>query len=580
MTASLPKLKKIPKCLHDLSEIDLKKISNSIREFLIHQISITGGHIGANLGTVELTVALHSVFKSPEEPLLFDTGHQGYTHKILTEREHLFSTLNKYGGMNRFLTPKESIHDIIEASHAGTAISIGLGMAKARKLEGDDKHVIAIVGDAALAEGSSWEALNHAAVENSNLIIVVNDNGFAISPGYGGLNDLLASGKKNSKAFFEALGFCYIGPIDGHDMSAMRKAFKKSKKEKRVPIVHVKSKKGNGWTPADDHPYRMHFLPPYDPKTGKLIDNTKPKETYADIAGSCIEKAMSINNKIVCLTPSTLYATGLEKAFKEHPERCIDPGMEEQHTMSMTVGLALQGFLPVVAYQSTFMQRAFDQLIHDVAFNNFPTLILSMRSGFSGYDNPTHHGIYDISFMQSIPNLRIFYPKDGKELEKMIFEILDSLDGPVVIMMPYGPSDQLEFGSYNNILKPEEILRGEDTVLITVGNKIQSAFRAAKNIKAGLINLRAIHPLPENELIDLIKPYKRIVTVEEAVLNGGVGSSVSSLLSDHKLTKELHRIGIPRVFVEPGSNEELCNIYGLDSAGILKSIQSCWQRDL
>ena len=567
----------IPKSINKFSEVELNDLAKKIRNFMIEKNSFTGGHIGANLGTVELTIALHKVFKSPQEPLLFDTGHQGYTHKILTGRSNLFSSLNKYGGMNRFLSPKESTHDIMEASHAGTAISVGLGIAKTRYLKKNNKPVVVVVGDSALAEGSSWEALNHAAVEDVNLIIIINDNGYAISPGFGGLHNLLSSDFGNAPQFFESLGFKYDGPVDGHNFSELVPAFERAKENPTRQIIHVKTVKGYGWEPAKKHPYKAHFSMPFNPDDGSLKE--KVTKSYPDEAASCIEEMMEINDKIVCITPSTLYATGLNNVFHKFPDRSIDPGMEEQHAMSMTVGIATEGYYPIVAFQSTFLQRAFDQLIHDVCFADLPVMVLSTRSGFSGYDNPTHHGIYDISFTQSFPNLTVLYPKDGHELTVMIRQAQKKIKGPVLIMMPYGPVNYLDTVEEKNVLAPELIYDGDEILIVTVGNKFIEAEAAAKKINAGLINLRIINPLPGEFLLKAFKSYKKIVTVEEAVLNGGVGSSIASLLTDNQTSRELLRLGLPKKFIEPGSNAELSKVYKLDAEGIIGSILERWGKD-
>ena len=569
---------KIPTQINNLSTHELNELASNIRKYLIYQISETGGHIGANLGTIELTIALHSVFDSPKEPMLFDTGHIGYTHKLLTGRKDLFDSLNTYGGMNRFLTPQESSHDIIEASHAGTAISIGLGIALARKLDNNPDHVIAVVGDSAMAEGSSWEALNHAIVEKTNLITIINDNNFAISPGFGGMHNMFSSGSDKTKFFFESLGMNYIGEVDGHNIEEIISALNDAKNSDLPPIIHLKTVKGKGWLPADNHPFRMHFSFPYDPIDGSLKDKTPPSLTYPDVAGTCVNNLMDQNEKIVCITPSTLYATGMTNVFAKFPDRCFDPGMEEQHALSMTVGFALQGYLPIIAYQSTFLQRAFDQLLHDVCFSNLPTIILSMRSGFSGYDNPTHHGLYDISYMQSLPNLNVFYPKDGVELDAMINKLAINAKGPNLIMMPYGPLDHFENSKdIDNVLQPELSLEGKDMLIITVGNKYGVAKEVAEHLGAGLINLRCLLPLPKDQILELSKSYSKIVTIEEAVLDGGIGSSISALFSDNLQLKEVLRIGLPRKFIEPGSNDELCSIYGLDRPGVLKRIEDFWK---
>lgn len=573
-----------PKDVQALDRNGLDALAADIRSFLLRNISATGGHIGANLGTIELTIAMHACFRSPDVPFLFDTGHQGYTHKLLTGRAHLFPTLNQYDGMSRFLTHLESQHDPIEASHAGTAISVGLGMALSRKLRGNEDHVVAVVGDSALVEGASLEALNHAAVEDTNLVVIVNDNGFAISPGFGAVHEALQSGDGKAKALFESLGCTYIGPVDGHNITEMTTALEEAKRAKSLPVVHAKTIKGNGWAPADNHPFRLHFSFPFDPETGTATGNSTPQKTYPDYAAQTLERRMDSDDKITCITPSTIYATGLAGIFSKYPERCFDPGMEEQHALTMTVGMALDGAKPVIAYQSTFLQRAFDQIIHDVCFMNVPTLILSARSGFSGYDNPTHHGIYDIAFLRSIPNLRVFYPKDGPELQTMIDVALDELNGPTLIMMPYGPVHDFGLNSSTDkagILKPEVFGDGDDMVMITVGNKFAAAREAqghlnAKGLRTRLVNIRQIKPLPEQELMRLIGNTRKVAVVEEAVLDGGLGSQIGAMLLENGYPGEFLRHGLPCKFIEPGSNEELEDIYKLDGKGIIETMRTRW----
>lgn len=558
--------------LNNLSIKELDLLAIEIREFLIEKISHTGGHIGANLGVVELTIALHSEFSSPDEPIIFDTGHIGYTHKLLTGRKNMFDSLNSYGGMSRFITPSESEHDLIEASHAGTAISVALGIAKARKIKNDDRWTIALVGDSALAEGSSFEAINHASVEQAKMLLVANDNGFAISPGYGALHNALQSNNDEAKNFVESLGMQYFGPIDGHNILELKDTIRQAKKCNKTPFIHAKTVKGKGLKAANTHPYRMHFSFPFNPDTGESKEKLIPQKTFPDVVGDVLQEAMDCDPKIVCLTPSTIYATGLAKVFASYPDRCIDPGMAEQHALTMTVGLALEGLKPVIAYQSTFLQRAFDQLIHDVCFSNLPILILSMRSGFSGYDNPTHHGIYDISFMRALPNLKILYPRNKVELEEMLQNNLDNITCPTVIMMPYGDLVDEDRSVVGLVEAPEHYRKGKDTVIICVGNKFKECAKVAEKLDLGLVNIRCIKPLPDNELLEILNKYNNIVTVEEAILDGGLGSSISSLISDNFLQKKILRLGLPTKFIEPGSNDELCEIYGLDELGIKNSI--------
>jgi 1-deoxy-D-xylulose-5-phosphate synthase len=577
-----------PQRVKQLSISQLKAFADEIRLFLINNISATGGHIGANLGTVDVTIALHYVFNSPIDKLIWDTGHQGYTHKIITGRASMFPTLNCYGGMNRFISRAESEHDIIEASHAGTSISVALGIALAKRLKKDQNYVVAIIGDGALCEGLAFEALNHAAVEQGiNLIVVLNDNGFAISPGFGAVHEYLENRRLDNNSpenLFTSLSLEYIGPVDGHNIEKMIHAFEQAKLSQRVPLVHVKTVKGYGLPPADKHPYRLHFSFPFHAETCKVKEGFLYRG-YQDIAAEVLEKEMAVNNKIICITPSTLYATGLQKIFDRFPSRCFDPGMEEQHAMTMTVGFGVEGFQPVIFYQSTFMQRAFDQLLHDVCFMNLPTLILSVRSGFSGYDNPTHHGIYDFAYMRGLPNLRMLYPKDRFELERMLRYCLNDLKGPTWIGMPYGPVDECDeqvlAESDQSLARSQVVFTGTDMLLITVGNKYNTALRAVQQLRdegvdCGLVNLRHLKPLPSDQLSEIMAQVPRVVTLEEAILDGGVGSAIADVILDRNLRCELLRIGIPCKFIEPGSNDELCRIYNLDAEGVLSKIRTRW----
>jgi len=574
-------------CPQDLKKLDyneLKEFASQVRFFLMDNISRTGGHIGANLGTVDLTVSLHYVFNSPVDKIIFDTGHQGYTHKIITGRAGMFPTLNTYGGMGRFVARSESSHDIIDASHAGTSISIGLAMALAKKLKKDKSYVISVIGDGSLCEGLALEALNHASVEKDiNFIIVLNDNGFAISPGFGALHNYLQSRHKADlqETLFTSLGYDYIGPVDGHSIDALIDSFEKAKTSQKIPLVHVKTIKGYGFKITETHPLGMHFSFPFNSVTGQPIN--QPQTNYQDVAAKVIMEEMSLDEKIVAITPSTIYATGLQPVFNRFPDRTFDPGMEEQHAMAMTAGFCLEGHKPVIFYQSTFMQRAFDQLIHDVCFINLPVLILTVRTGFSGYDSPTHHGIYDFSYLQGVPNLKILYPKDSYELELMVREHLKNLTGPTLIGMPYGPVDNFDRKPEADIsvAGPEIVCNGKDIVLITVGHKYDVAYSTIKyltekGIDCGLINLRCLKPLPEEELIMILSRTLRAVSLEEAILDGGIGSSIASLIADKNLKCELLRIGIPCKFVEPGSNSELCEIYGLDMKGVITKIKKRW----
>ena len=432
LAADLAKL--TPARIKSLGFKELTELAGKIRQFLIDSIGTTGGHIGANLATIELSLALHRVFDSPDEKIIWDTGHQAYTHKIVTGRADRFYTLNSRGGMSRFISKSESEHDVVDASHSGTAISVALGVALAKALRGDSRSVVAVIGDGALAEGMAFEALNHAAVApHTNLIVVLNDNGSAISPGFGALHNYLQSlkpGTREPEHLFTALGLDYIGPVNGHDIEATVAALERAKVSTQIPFVHVKTVKGYGWDgQAKERPSSLG---------------------YSDVAAQVIGAEMERDERIVVITPAAIHAAGLQPIFTKFPDRSFDPGMEEQHALTMTVGFALERMKPVVVFQSTFLQRAFDQLVHDVCFGNVPALILSVRSGFAGYDSPARHGIYDFAYWRGLPNLRVLYPKDRFEVERMVRDALRDLEAPTIIAMPYGPVDEVDPRVFND----------------------------------------------------------------------------------------------------------------------------------
>ncbi len=573
-----------PEELRALDLAGLERFAEDVRRFLLAEVSRTGGHIGANLGTVELTLALHRVFESPREALVFDTGHQGYTHKIVTGRAPLFHTLNSAGGLSRFLSRAESEHDPIEASHAGTSLSIGLGLALARKLSGDPSRVVAVIGDGSLAEGLALEALNHAAVLDTSLVVVLNDNGYAISPGAGALHEALRGGR--AEDFFRSLGLSYIGPVDGHDLGALLPALERARSAEKLPLVHVRTVKGKGWPPADRHPFRAHFSFRFDPLTGAPCE--APVPGYPELASGVLAEEMERDERLVCITPSTIYATGLASVFDRFPARCFDPGMEEQHALTLATGLALGGKRPVVAYQSTFFQRAFDQLLHDVCFTDRFTLLLLFRSGFAGYDSPTHHGLYDLAYLRGLPNLRLLSPKDRHEAERMLRRELRAPAapaGPTAILLPYGPLDDLDpsvlLETEESFALPQVDHEGRELVLFTAGHRYRAGLEAVETLRergidAGLVNLRCLKPLAEEFLADTMRGARRIATLEEGVLEGGVGSALAALAADRGIAAEWLRIGLPCAFLEPGSNAELARAHGLDAPGVLRKLRARW----
>jgi 1-deoxy-D-xylulose-5-phosphate synthase len=565
------------KILASIEDKELSTLCTNIAEFIIQNNSVTGGHVGANLGTVDLTVALHKVFNTPFDTFVWDTGHTGYTHKILTGRGNLFSSLNTLGGMNRFISSDESEHDFVEVSHAGTSISLALGNALARK-DQDNSFSVAIIGDGSLAEGVAMEALNHAVKEDVNLIIVLNDNGFAISPGFGGLHDHLEN--ISHENIFTLLGYNYHGVLDGHDPILLSNKLNEIKELGGVHFVHLKTKKGFRYGPASKHPVRMHYSFAFDVEDGSLKETPENKPFQAFAADAILE-SMENDKNIFAITPSTLYATDLERVFNVFPDRCFDPGMEEQHAMSMACGMARAGNYPVVFYQSTFLQRAFDQLLHDIGFSNNSILILSVRSGFSGYDNPTHHGIYDLSYLRSIPNLEIFYPSNGKHLYRLIASILKNPNGPKLVFLPYGFDDEDRISAQGPLpavpSKLHKVRDGDDCLIITLGNKVNHAIEAhnlllKNNIEASVLNLNQIKPIQEVEILPIIKKFEYVFTLEENISSGGLSEAISKLILLNFPNIKFNSFSLPDTFIQGGSQDELSILYGLDPKSISKSI--------
>jgi len=569
-----------------LSVPELQTICEEIRAFLIESISKTGGHIGANLGTIELTVALHHVFESPQDRFLFDTGHQGYTQKILTGRQSLFPTLNQPQGMSRFLGLAESIHDTYDATHAGTAISTAIGIAKANRLNGSNNLVVAVVGDGSLVEGISFEGLNYGMLGNLPLIIVVNDNGMAIAPNVGGIHHLFSqpNWQQASRQFFEGLGYQYLAVPDGHEMAHLIQAFQEAKtKVRQKPIVvHVKTTKGKGLPYADTHKYRMHFSMPFNAQTGEGASATITGETYASVAAKTLYSLMEKDQDIITISPATPYASSLDQILTVFPDRALDVGMAEQHAASMACGLALQGKKPVVCYQSTFMQRAMDQIIHDMAFMKLPVTLLAVRSGFAGYDGPTHHGIYDLSYLPAIPNLNIFYAGTRYDLDTVLRWRLANPDGPMVILHPYENVSSKEtppLAQNQDITQPEIIGDPAKICILGVSNCLETALSIREKLisqgeEVCYVNPRWIKPFPEKALLPYLEKADLIVTLEENISTGGFGSRVATMICDYKLNAKLYRACISDSFVRFGDKQDLSHETGIDAESILEKIHT------
>lgn len=576
--SSLPELK-----LLDIAGLKIQ--AGIIRQFLIENISKTGGHIGANLSVVELTMAIHYVFESPVDKIIFDTGHQGYTHKLLTGREGLFPSLNTYKGMNRFIAREESIHDVIDASHAGTSLSIASGYSHALKSSSPDNFIVAVIGDGTLVEGMAFEGLNYCSEkDDANLVIVINDNEMAIASSVGGMSKLTSghAWQDKSSAFFQAMGFDYIAVEDGHDIEAMVTKLCHAKSLNRPVVVHVKTEKGKGLACAKDHPYKMHFSMPFNPVTGEGASATIAGRTYAVVAAEQLFECMKEDDNIYAMTAATPYASSLDKCLSQFPDRAIDVGMAEQHAVGMACGLALGGKKPVVCIQTTFMQRAYDQLIHDVCYMNLPVTILGVRSGFSGYDGATHHGLYDIPYLRSFPNMQVVYPVDSQQLSILLKKRLEAPEGPMTILYPYEsiPQPEPKIGEMESC-GLTVISEGNDGVIICLGNRLVGAYElkaalAEKDKDFGIVCIQNIKPFPSERIIKIVSSDIDIITLEESVLSGGFGSLILETLSDANISKRVLRSGVDDSFVSPGDKNECSHECNMTTSQIMDKLMKFW----
>ncbi len=595
----------------DVKKLNLQekqKLAEEIREKIIHTVSKTGGHLASNLGVTELTIALHSVFSMPEDKIIWDVGHQTYVHKLLTGRKDKFDTLRTLGGIAGFPKTKESIYDCFDTGHSSTSISVALGMARARDLQEKQHDVVAVIGDGALTGGMALEALNDAGNSKTRLIVVLNDNEMSISKNVGGISRfltkmrtkkfykksnnfirkilektpmignpiiLLARKVKYSikqlflpNMFFEDLGFKYLGPVDGHDIERVEWILRLAQKEKEQPVlVHIITKKGKGYPFAEKNPDKFHATGPFDEATGK---SEKEKQLdYSHVMGEKLVELAQKDNRIVAITAAMADGTGLAKFKENFPDRFFDVGIAEQHALSMAAGMAREGLRPVVPIYSSFYQRAYDQVIHDVCLQKLPVVMCVDRAGIVGADGETHQGIYDLSFMQIVPNLVLMAPKDFKELEDMLTYAF-SLHEPVVIRYPRGGQAKEAFTKHEKIEKGKaEILQeGKDISIIAIGNMVEKAMEYAKSLQkygkeAEVINVRFLKPLDENTLLKSIQKTKRVITIEDNILKGGLASSVMELIVRHHLQDiTIETYGYPDAFIPQGSVEELEKIYG------------------
>ena len=618
--ASLLERIRQPQDLKGLSQGELEKLAAELREVIIRTVSRVGGHLAPALGAVEIAIAVHATLNSPKDKIIWDTGHQAYAHKLLTGRYERFHTLRQYGGISGFLRRDESEHDVWGAGHAGTGLSAAMGFAVANKLRGDDETVLVIVGDGALQEGMAWEALHNIGDSKLSIIVILNDNAMAIAPSVGALEkylrklrssppylklkemlesallklpkgqvlvDVIERWKDSVKhmiippgMIFEELGFTYLGPINGHSIPTVMEAIREAKTIGGPVIIHALTKKGRGYEPAERDPCKYHSVPPFDVGTGEPTVSSH-KRTYTSIFSDTLIRLAEADKRIVAITAAMPDGTGLRKFSERFPERYFDVGMAEQHAVTFAASLALSGFKPVVAIYSTFLQRAFDQIIHDVCLQRAHVVFAIDRAGLVGEDGQTHHGTFDMAFLRMMPNMVIMMPKDENELQHMLFTAILH-DGPIAIRYPKGESVGVELDEQ---LHPIEIGRGEvitegrDATIIAIGDLVYRSLEASNILRqrfgydVGVVNARFVKPLDMELIRKAAEATGRIVTVEEHCLDGGFGSAVLEALNECQLAHvKILRIGIRDQLVEHGDVKVLRRELSLDAEGIANSI--------
>ena len=591
-------------------------LAEEIRHFLVEKISRSGGHLASNLGVVELTMALHLCFDFPKDKVVWDVGHQSYTHKLLTGRKSGFDELRKYGGMSGFPKRKESDCDCFDTGHSSTSISAGIGLVAARDLQDGDEHVISVIGDGALTGGMAYEALNNASRLKRNFIIILNDNNMSIAENVGGMSEYL-NGLRTNEAYtnfktgveqslsripggshlanqlkktksgikqlfipgmlFENMGITYLGPVDGHDIGKLQDILNKAKKVKGAVLVHVLTRKGNGYVPAERHPARFHGSEPFDIETGLPL-NKKKKANYQDVFSTCMVKLGQRNEKVVAITAAMPDGTGLKRFKNIYPDRFFDVGIAEGHAVTFAAGLAAGGMRPIFAVYSSFLQRAYDQVLHDVCIQNLPVVFAIDRAGLVGSDGETHQGIFDLSYLSSIPNMHIMAPKNKWELSDMLKYAVE-FDGPIALRYPRGEAyDGLkEYRRPIEYGKSEVIYEEEDIALLAVGNMVKIAEQVRKNLKeigysCTLVNARFVKPI-DTEVLDMLSAdHKLLVTMEENVRSGGYGEKVMDYVVEQELPVKLLNISLPDEYVEHGNVALLYEEVGIDAQTVTKRI--------
>ncbi len=610
-----PLLKDIntPADVRKLSKNLLKPLAKELREFLTHTVSISGGHFSAGLGTVELTVALHYVFNTPSDQLVWDVGHQAYPHKILTGRKDRMTTIRTKDGVSAFPSRAESEYDAFGVGHSSTSISAALGMAIASELKGEKKKMVAIIGDGSITGGMAFEAMNHAGALDADLLVILNDNDMSISPPVGAMNNYLtkilssqfySSMRENSKkalssmpsvwelarrteehmkgmivpgTLFEELGFNYIGPIDGHDVDMLVSTLENLKNISGPRFLHIVTKKGKGYAPAEKDPLAYHGVPAFDPSKDSLPKSApSPHPTYTEVFGNWLCDMAAQDERLLGITPAMREGSGLVKFSEQFPKRYFDVAIAEQHAVTLAAGQACQGAKPVVAIYSTFLQRAYDQMIHDVAIQNLDVLFALDRAGLVGPDGPTHAGSFDYSYMRCIPNMLVMAPADENECRQMLYTGFMH-QGPASVRYPRGKGPGVTLDKTMTALplgKAEIRHQGSRIAILAWGSMVTPALEAGKQLGATVVNMRFIKPIDADLILEMAKSHEVLITVEENVIAGGAGSAVNEFLQAQRILMPVLNIGLPDSFVEQGTREELLSLCGLDIQGILTSIES------
>ena len=602
-----------PADVRALSEDQLPQLAEELREFLLHSVSQTGGHLAAGLGTVDLTIALHYVFNTPDDKLVWDVGHQAYPHKILTGRRDRMPTIRKKDGLSAFPTRDESPYDTFGVGHSSTSISAALGMAIAAGLENRDSHAVAIIGDGGLTGGMAFEALNHAGALDANLLVVLNDNEMSISPNVGAMNNYLAkllSGRfystirQGSKellkdrmptvwelarraeehvkgmvapgTLFEELGFNYIGPIDGHDMDTLVTTLRNLRNTNGPRFLHIVTKKGKGYLPAEMDPVAYHGVGTFDPSKDHLPKAKPSTPTYTEVFGKWLCDMAEKDPRLLGVTPAMREGSGLVEFEQRFPERYFDVGIAEQHAVTLAAGQACEGFKPVVAIYSTFLQRAYDQLIHDVVLQGLPVLFAIDRAGLVGPDGPTHAGSFDLTYLRCLPNMVIMAPADENECRQMLYTGFQH-NGPAAVRYPRGKGPGTTVAEEMTALpmgKAEIRRKGKKIALLAFGSMVSPALEVGEKLDATVVNMRFIKPLDEAMILEMAQTHELLVSIEENVIAGGAGNGINEVLNAHVCKTPLLSIGLPDSFIEQGTREEVLSVAGLDVPGILASIES------